>query len=51
MMIYVNIVCVLKAHVKYTMNKKNNQICENMCPIKLVFKLFSSYKYVVNMCS
>ena len=44
------ITCALRAHVKHTMNRKNNPMCENPYPIKCVLELFSYYKCVVNLC-
>lgn len=34
------ITCALRSHVKYVMNKNNNFMYENLCPIKCIFKLF-----------
>ena len=25
--------CALRPHVKHTINRKNNTLCENMCPV------------------
>lgn len=38
------IICILKVYVKYNINEKNNNIGENLYPIKCVFKLKIFYK-------
>lgn len=44
------LICVIRAHVTYIMNKKINYMCDNPCHIKCVFKHFSFYKWVVKCC-